>query len=56
MQINLLYMQSFTDSTFVTLLKSGEKVQLGFVFLNFHLIINFAALTATSNAALVLTF
>lgn len=36
MQINLLYLQSFTDSTFVTSLKSGEKAQLGFVLLNIH--------------------
>lgn len=41
MQINLLDMQSLTDSTLVTLLKRGEMTQLGFICLYFCPIINF---------------
>lgn len=41
MQINLLYTQSLTDSTSVTLLKAGETTQLGFICLYFCPIINF---------------
>lgn len=40
-------MQSFTDSTYVTYLQAEETAQLGFFSLNFHPIINFAALTGS---------